>query len=177
MEDGGRLGQWLWPDDLDPSLAGSFAGLRVSRPAGPGRWCVGCAQAPSLWLRAELGRGREGASRDSPALPSRVSGEEPACRCRRCKRRRFDPWVRKTPWRRAWQPTPGFLPGEPHGQRSLAGCSPRGRRVGHDLATKQQQRPTRSLVPAPLLVEPTVAGQVLLVRPSAWFHAAKSPSL
>ena len=36
-------------------------------------------------------------------------------------------WVGKSPWRRAWQPTPVFLPGEPHGHRSLAGCSPRGR--------------------------------------------------
>ena len=31
----------------------------------------------------------------------------------------FDPWVEKIPWRRAWQPTPVFLPGEFHGQRSL----------------------------------------------------------
>ena len=38
-------------------------------------------------------------------------------------------------------PTPVFLPGEPHGQRNLAGCSPQGRRwVGHDLVTKQQQQ-------------------------------------
>jgi len=35
----------------------------------------------------------------------------------------FDPWVRKIPWRRAWQPTPVFLPGESHGQRSLVGYS------------------------------------------------------
>ena len=34
------------------------------------------------------------------------------------------PWVEKIPWRRAWQPTPLFLPGESYGQRSLAGCSP-----------------------------------------------------
>ena len=40
----------------------------------------------------------------------------------------FDPWVRKIPWRRKWQPTPVFLPGESHGQRSLAGCSPWGRK-------------------------------------------------
>ena len=32
----------------------------------------------------------------------------------------FNPWVGKIPWRRAWQPTPGFLPGEFYGQRSLA---------------------------------------------------------
>ena len=36
----------------------------------------------------------------------------------------FDPWGRKIPWRRAWQPTPVFLPGESHGQRSLVGYSP-----------------------------------------------------
>ena len=35
---------------------------------------------------------------------------------------RFDPWVGKIPWRRAWQPTPLFLPGGSHGQRSLGGC-------------------------------------------------------
>ena len=39
-------------------------------------------------------------------------------------RDRFDPWVRKIPWRRAWQPTPVFLPGGPHVQRSLVGFSP-----------------------------------------------------
>ena len=33
----------------------------------------------------------------------------------------FNPWVRKMPWRRAWQPTPGFFPGKPHGQRTLGG--------------------------------------------------------
>ena len=37
-----------------------------------------------------------------------------------------DPWVGKIPWRRAWQPTLVFLPGELHGRRSLAGYSPRG---------------------------------------------------
>ena len=38
----------------------------------------------------------------------------------------FYPWVRKIPWRRKWQPTPAFLPGEFHGQRSLVGYSPWG---------------------------------------------------
>ena len=41
--------------------------------------------------------------------------------CRRHKRLRFDPWVGEIPWRRAWQSTPLFLPGELQGQRSLAG--------------------------------------------------------
>ena len=40
----------------------------------------------------------------------------------------FDPWVGKVPWRRQWKPTPTFLPGESHGQRSLVGYSPWGRK-------------------------------------------------
>ena len=55
-----------------------------------------------------------------------ATGKESACQYRRHKRCRFDPWVRKIPWGKAWQPTPVFLPGEPHGQRSLAGYSPWG---------------------------------------------------
>ena len=55
------------------------------------------------------------------------------------KRGRFDSWVEKTPRKRAWQPTPVFLPREPHGQRNLAGYSPwirkESQRVGHNSAT------------------------------------------
>ena len=40
------------------------------------------------------------------------------------ERDRFNPWVGKIPWRRAWQLTPVFLPGESHGQRNLVGYSP-----------------------------------------------------
>ena len=43
-----------------------------------------------------------------------------------CRKHRFNLWVRKIPWRRAWQPTPVFLPRKSHGQRSLASYSPRG---------------------------------------------------
>ena len=44
------------------------------------------------------------------------------------------------PWRRKWQPIPGFLPGKSHGQRSLVGYIPRShKKVGQDLVTKQQQ--------------------------------------
>ena len=51
-----------------------------------------------------------------------ASGEEPACQGRRCRRNGFDPWVRKIPWKRAWQPTLVFSLGESSGQSSLAGC-------------------------------------------------------
>ena len=54
----------------------------------------------------------------SVKLPWCLSGKESACQFRRCG---FDPWVGKIPWRRKWQPTPVFLPGKSHGQRSLAG--------------------------------------------------------
>ena len=42
---------------------------------------------------------------------------------------RSNPWVRKIPWRRKWQPTPVFLPGKFHRQRSLVGYGPWGHRV------------------------------------------------
>ena len=45
---------------------------------------------------------------------------------------RFDPWVRKIPWSRKWQPTPVLLRGKSYGQRNLVGYSLWGRRVGHD---------------------------------------------
>ena len=51
------------------------------------------------------------------------SAVEFARQCRRWKRLSFDPWVGKIPWGRKWQPTPVLLPGESHGQRSLADYS------------------------------------------------------
>ena len=60
-------------------------------------------------------------------FPAGARGKESSCQCRRCRGPVFHPWVGKIPWRRAWQPTPVFLPGESHGQRSLAGYSPWGR--------------------------------------------------
>ena len=59
-------------------------------------------------------------------FPGGTSGKEPSCQCRRHKRCGFNPWVGKILWRRAWQPTPVFLPAESPGQRSLAGYSPEG---------------------------------------------------
>ena len=50
---------------------------------------------------------------------------------------RFHPWVGKIPWRRGWQPTPVFLLGEPHGQRSLVGYCPWGHKeLGTTEATE-----------------------------------------
>ena len=55
-----------------------------------------------------------------------LSGKEFTCQCRRRRRHGFDPWVRKIPWKRAWQPTPVFLPRKCLGQRNPAGYSPWG---------------------------------------------------
>ena len=52
------------------------------------------------------------------------SGKESTCQCRRPKRHGFDSWVGMIPWRRAWQPTPVFLPGQSHEQRGVVGYSP-----------------------------------------------------
>ena len=61
------------------------------------------------WSRVELRASLKG------------SGKESACQC---KRSRFNPWIKKSPWRRKRQPTLVFWPGKSHGQRSLAGYSP-----------------------------------------------------
>ena len=59
-----------------------------------------------------------------------------------CRKRKFDPWVKKILWRKEWLPVPVFLPGKAHRQRSLMDCSPWGHKElnGHDLVTKQQQQ-------------------------------------
>ena len=72
-------------------------------------------------------------SYNSMGFPGGTSSKEPACQCRRHKGCEFDPWVGKIPWRRVWQPTPIFLPGdipwieEPGGLQSMGS-----QRLRHD---------------------------------------------
>ena len=68
------------------------------------------------------------------------SGKESTCQCRRHKKCRFDPWVRKIPWGRKWQPTPVFLPEKFHEQRSLADYSA----WGHKESDATEQLNTNS---------------------------------
>ena len=58
--------------------------------------------------------------------PKWCSGKESTCQCRKHS---FDPWIRKIPWRRKWQPTVVFLPGKSHGQEDLADYSLWSRKV------------------------------------------------
>ena len=69
-------------------------------------------------------------------FPWWLHGKEFTCQCKRC---RFDPWVRKIPWRRKWQPTPVFLPGKFHGQRSLVGYNPWGCKESDTTVEADQQ--------------------------------------
>ena len=59
-----------------------------------------------------------------PVISGVTSGDEFTCQYRRHKKCVFDPWVRKIPWKRAWQPTPVSLPKESQRQRILVGYSP-----------------------------------------------------
>ena len=76
----------------------------------------------------------------SLGFPAGASGKQFTCQFRRRERHESNPWVRKSPWRRAWQPTPLFLSGESHGKRSLVDYGIGSQRVGcswRDLARKQ----------------------------------------
>ena len=68
-------------------------------------------------------------------FPGGRRDKEPACQCRRCKRHRVSPWVREDPWRRAWHPTPGSLPGE----------SPRTKEPGGLQSTGSKRRGNHSV--------------------------------
>ena len=68
--------------------------------------------------------------RETRGFPGGSDGRGPACQCRRP---RFNPWVGKMPWRRRWQPTPVFLPGESSGTEEPGGLQSTGSgRIGHD---------------------------------------------
>ena len=62
--------------------------------------------------------------------------------CPQYRRRGFDPWIGKIPWRREWLPTPVFLPGEFHGQRSL---------VGYSSWCRKESDKTELLIPSKLV--------------------------
>ena len=81
----------------------------------------------SLYLQGS----KQGVGFKGQYFPSGSDGKD----CLQCRKPRLDPWVRKILWKREWLTTPVFLPGEFHGQRSLAGYSP----WGHGEADPTEQ--------------------------------------
>ena len=106
---GGRVMRWGLPLLLKQQAPGAGLFLLVSNWVGGG--CPPCLRhSVNIIQRQRAINGGLVYSRSKGAgFPGGTSGEEPASQCRR---RGSDPWVRKIPWRRAWQPTPVFLPGE-----------------------------------------------------------------
>ena len=93
------------------------AGIRRPRP-GLGS---GCIRIPRDYLPLPyVDDGCIHGYMDTQGFPGGSDSKESACNAGDLG---FDSWVEKIPWRRKWQPTPVFLPGESHGQRSLTGYS------------------------------------------------------
>ena len=105
------------------------------------------------------------------AISKWLGGKESACQCRRYG---LDLWISKIPWRRKWQPTPVFLPGKSHGQRSLAGYSLRGQKVEHSNTTKSSLQSPLHLIPY-VYVNSFIPVQVRVTESNPqWWLAQKS---
>ena len=78
-------------------------------------------------------------------LPTWLRSKEYAYQCRRQRRRGFDSWVGKIPWRRKWQLVPVFLPGKSHGQRNLESYSPRGCKES-DTTQRARTNPSTTII-------------------------------
>ena len=113
----GSLGLWLGAPALGrcmnlTTVSSSQEALKVQdgRDGLRRLLCVGSGESGQE-VRRHYGRGPLPGGRiwqqqrRKPGSPGGASGKEPANECRRHKRLRFEPWVRKMPWRRAWQPT------------------------------------------------------------------------
>ena len=89
-----------------------------------GAWWATVQEVPKSWTR--LSNFTFTFTTLLMGFPGDTSGKESAHR--KYKRCRFNPWVGKIPWKSIWQPTPLFLPGESHVQKSMEGYSPQGRK-------------------------------------------------
>ena len=88
-----------------------------------------------LGLQWDKREGTDSVSINPQGFPWWHSTKEPICPWRRPG---LNPWIRKIPRKRKWEPTPVFLPGKSHQQRRMSGCSPWGQKSWNNLATEQQ---------------------------------------
>ena len=103
---------WLTVCEVGPCVRGSTRHSVVTqRPHLQG--------VPTSWRRQNHINEQIFVNESCVGFPWWLSGEKSTRQCRRHKRLGFHPWVRKIPWRRKWQTTPVFLPGESHGQKRL----------------------------------------------------------
>ena len=112
-----------------------------------------------------------------------LNGKESNCQCWRRRRREFDPWVGKITWRRKWQLTPVFLPGESHGlQHNRLPCpSPTPGACSELMSTESVMPSNHLILRHPLLLPPSIfpsirvfsKGSVLRIRwPKYWVSAS-----
>ena len=108
---------WEYPLEEGMATHSSVLAQRIPWTEDPGRIQSMGSQESDMSYRLNHHNG---------SSPRGATVKEPACQRRRCKRCRFEPWVGKILWGRAWQPTLVFLPRESHGHRRMVGYSPWG---------------------------------------------------
>ena len=115
-----------------PRCPSPSPGAYPSCPSSP--WCHPAMSSIPITLRCPVvqmlaTRWRARKWKWSPSVVSDFpGGSDGKSVCLQCRRMGFDPWSGKIPWRRKRQPIPVFLSGKSHGQRSLVGYSPWGRK-------------------------------------------------
>ena len=121
----GRRGRWkIWLSDTSDTQWWEAQNQRGQVDAII-RWVTGLECRHGPWLQRVIEMIKRiwcSYTQNKWGFPGGNSGKKKStCQHRRCE---FDPWVKKIPWRRKWQPTAVFLQEKSHGQRSLAGYSP-----------------------------------------------------
>ena len=103
-----------------------------------------------------------------PGFPGVSVVKKFTCQCRSRRRFKFDPWVKEIPWRRKWQPTPVFLLGKSHWQRSLVGYRSRGCKESGTTEVTEHLTPSTSLYTRCLLSRNTLRFNARQHRNSPW---------
>ena len=123
-----RFDLWVWEDPLEEKMAtlSNILAWKIpwTKELG-GLLSMGLQRVWHDWSHLAPTHSWFGASL-AGSFPGGFPGKKSACNAGAAGRYRFSPCVGKIPWRRAWQPTPVFLPGQSHRQRSLVDYSPWG---------------------------------------------------